>query len=47
MVWSSSELTKSAAFKEEYRIKLLSKLIKKELVDGGSFEKKPGDGWQS
>ena len=36
LVWSSCELTKSVAFKEEYRIKRLSKLIKEELVDGFS-----------
>jgi predicted GIY-YIG superfamily endonuclease len=40
LVWSSDELTKSAAFREEYQIKRLSKLIKEELVDGGSFKKK-------
>jgi putative endonuclease len=40
LVWSSGELSKSEAFKEDYRIKRLSKLIKEELVDRGSFEKK-------
>ncbi|MGO9739124.1 MAG: GIY-YIG nuclease family protein [Desulfomonilaceae bacterium] len=44
LVWSSDELTKSAAFREEYRIKRLSKLIKEELVDGGRFrEKSPSE----
>ena len=36
LVWSSCELTKSVAFKEEYRIKRLSKLMKEELVAGVS-----------
>ena len=36
LVWSSCELSKSEAFKEEYRIKRLSKLMKEELVDGAS-----------
>jgi predicted GIY-YIG superfamily endonuclease len=37
-------LSKSAAFREEYRIKRLSKLIKEKLVDGGRFKKKsPGE----
>jgi predicted GIY-YIG superfamily endonuclease len=36
LVWSSGELTKSEAFKEEYRIKRLSKLLKEELVAGVS-----------
>ncbi len=40
LVWSSNELTKSAAFREEYRIKRLSKLIKEELIDDGGYKKK-------
>ena len=45
LVWSSCDLTKSVAFKEEYRIKRLSKLLKEELVAGVSnLRKKPADG---
>ncbi|MDR3603267.1 MAG: GIY-YIG nuclease family protein [Syntrophaceae bacterium] len=40
LVWSSLELSKSEAFREEYRIKRLSKLIKEELIDDGSYKKK-------
>ena len=36
LVWQSRDLTKSEAFKEEYRIKRLSKLLKEELVAGVS-----------
>lgn len=36
LVWSSRELSKSEAFREEYRIKRLSKIMKEELVDGAS-----------
>ncbi len=36
LVWMSDEFTKSVAFREEYRIKRLSKIMKEELVDGGS-----------
>ncbi len=32
LVWSSGELSKSAAFKEEYRIKRLSKVVKEEII---------------
>ena len=31
LVWSSGELTKSEAFKEEYRIQRLSKVMKEEM----------------
>jgi len=31
LVWQSRELTKSEAFKEEYRIKRLSKVVKEEM----------------
>ena len=31
LVWQSRELTKSEAFKEEYRIKRLSKVMKEEM----------------
>ena len=31
LVWQSRELTKSEAFKEEYRIKRLSKAVKEEM----------------
>jgi len=37
LVWTSRELSKSEAFREEYRIKRLSKLIKEELVAEGSY----------
>jgi predicted GIY-YIG superfamily endonuclease len=40
LVWRSDELTKSDAFKEEYRIKRLSKLMKEELAAGGTNESK-------
>ncbi len=36
LVWMSDEFTKSVAFREEYRIKRLSKIMKEELVNGGS-----------
>jgi predicted GIY-YIG superfamily endonuclease len=32
LVWSSCELTKSVASKEEYRIKRLSKIVKERMV---------------
>jgi putative endonuclease len=32
LVWSSDELTKSGAFKEEYRIKRLSKIVKERMI---------------
>jgi predicted GIY-YIG superfamily endonuclease len=32
LVWRSGELTKSDAFREEYRIKRLSKVAKEEMV---------------
>lgn len=32
IVWSSAPLTKSAAYKEEYRIKRMSKAAKEQLV---------------
>ncbi|MGO8822087.1 MAG: GIY-YIG nuclease family protein [Desulfomonilaceae bacterium] len=37
LVWSSLELSKSEAFREEYRIKRLSKVMKEELVAEGSY----------
>jgi putative endonuclease len=40
LVWSSGELTKSEAFKEEYRIKRLSKVMKEAIVDAGGNKKK-------
>jgi predicted GIY-YIG superfamily endonuclease len=44
LVWSSGELTKSDAFKEEYRIKLLSKAMKEGIIDtGGNKKKSPGE----
>ena len=44
LVWSSGELTKSEAFKEEYRIKRLSKVVKEEIIDtGGNETKSPGE----
>jgi putative endonuclease len=38
-VWLSDELAKWDAFKEEYRIKRLSKIMKEELVAGGTYQK--------
>ncbi|MCX5873087.1 MAG: GIY-YIG nuclease family protein [Deltaproteobacteria bacterium] len=35
LVWSSRELSKSEAFKEEYRIKRISKDMKEQLVAVG------------
>jgi predicted GIY-YIG superfamily endonuclease len=44
LVWSSGELTKSEAFKEEYRIKRLSKVMKEGIIDaGGNKKKSPGE----
>ena len=44
LVWSSGELTKSEAFKEEYRIKRLSKVMKEGIIDaGGNKKKNPGE----
>ena len=40
LVWSSGELSKSEAFKEEYRIKRLSKVVKKEIIGAGGNETK-------
>ncbi len=40
LVWSSGELTKSDAFKEEYRIKRLSKAMKEGIIDTGGNKKK-------
>jgi putative endonuclease len=40
LVWSSGELTKSEAFKEEYRIKRLSKVNKEGIIDAGGNKKK-------
>ena len=37
LVWSSGELTKSEAFKEEYRIKRLSKVMKEEMSSSVIF----------
>jgi len=35
LVWSSLELSKSVAFREEYRIKRLSKVLKERMVGEG------------
>ena len=35
MVWSSLELSKSVAFREEYRIKRMSKVLKERMVGEG------------
>ena len=35
LVWSSLELSKSEAFREEYRIKRLSKVLKERMVGEG------------
>ena len=44
LVWSSGELTKSEAFKEEYRIKRLSKVMKERIIDArGNKKKSPGE----
>ncbi len=44
LVWSSGELSKSAAFKEEYRIKRLSKVMKERIIDArGNKKKSPGE----
>jgi putative endonuclease len=44
LVWQSRELTKSKAFKEEYRIKRLSKTMKEGIIDAGGINKKsPGE----
>jgi len=44
MAWSSGELTKSEAFKEEYRIKRLSKTMKEGIIDAVGINKKsPGE----
>ena len=44
LVWSSGELTKSEAYKEEYRIKRLSKVMKEGIVDArGNKKKSPGE----
>jgi predicted GIY-YIG superfamily endonuclease len=44
LVWSSGELSKSEAFREEYRIKRLSKVMKEEIIgDGGNEKKCPGE----
>ena len=44
LVWSSGELTKSEAFKEEYRIKRLSKVMKEGIIDAsGNKKKSPGE----
>ena len=36
LVWSAETPGKSEAYKEEYRIKRMSKTAKKELVNGGT-----------
>ena len=44
LVWSSGELTKSEAFKEEYRIKRLSKTMKEGIIDAvGNKKKSPSE----
>ena len=44
LVWSSGELTKSEAFKEEYRIKRLSKVMKEGIIHARANKKKsPGE----
>ena len=40
LVWSSDKLTKSEAFKEEYRIKRLSKVLKEGVIDDGGNKRK-------
>ena len=35
MVWSSEKLSKSEAFREEFRIKRLSKVLKERMVGEG------------
>jgi len=35
MVWSSDKLNKSEAFREEYRIKRMSKVLKERMVGEG------------
>jgi putative endonuclease len=35
LVWSSKQLNKSEAFKEEYRVKKLSKVLKERMVAEG------------
>ena len=43
LVWQSRELSKSEAFREEYRIKRLSKTMKEGIIDAGGINKKsPG-----
>ncbi len=44
LFWSSGELSKPEAFKEEYRIKRLSKVVKEEIIGaGGNETKSPGE----
>jgi len=44
LVWQSRDLTKSEAFKEEYRIKRLSKVMKEGIIDADGINKKsPGE----
>ncbi|MFH0957529.1 MAG: GIY-YIG nuclease family protein [Pseudomonadota bacterium] len=44
LAWSSGELSKSEAFKEEYRIKRLSKVMKEGITDArGNKKKSPGE----
>jgi predicted GIY-YIG superfamily endonuclease len=44
LVWSSGELTKSEAFKEEYRIKRLSKVMKEQIIGAGGNKEKSSSG---
>ncbi|MHB8203878.1 MAG: GIY-YIG nuclease family protein [Desulfomonilaceae bacterium] len=37
LIWSSLELSKSEAFREEYRIKRLSKVMNEEFAADGSY----------
>ncbi|MFH0957317.1 MAG: GIY-YIG nuclease family protein, partial [Pseudomonadota bacterium] len=44
LAWQSRELSKSEAFREEYRIKRLSKVMKEGIIDaGGNKKKSPGE----
>ena len=40
LAWQSRQLTKSEAFKEEYRIKRLSKVAKEGIIDARGNKKK-------
>jgi putative endonuclease len=44
LVWSSGELSKSEAFREEYRIKRLSKVMKEQIICTGGNKEKSSSG---